>query len=310
MKPPDADFLVSNDNPALFSTQPAVASNGTLTYDPAPNAIGAANVTVTLGDNGGTRQRRRRHQRPRRRSRSRQPPERRAVLHPGAPPDRESKTPGPQPWPAGRPTSAPARRRGRSGARLHRRATSNDALFSAAARGRRANGTLTYTPAANANGTPTVTVRCTTTAATLNGGLTPAPADVRDHRHAGQRRAELHARVRTRRSAEDSGAQTVAAGRRRSSAGPANEAGQAVTFLVTNNNNALFAAAAGDCRRRHADLHARRPMPTARHGHRAGPGQRRHGQRRRRHQRARRRSRSPSPRSTMRRASPRARTRP
>ena len=30
------DFIVSNDNNALFSTQPAVSPTGTLTYTPAP----------------------------------------------------------------------------------------------------------------------------------------------------------------------------------------------------------------------------------------------------------------------------------
>ena len=48
------NFLVSNDNNALFSVQPAIDSSGTLTYTPAPNAFGVANVTVQLHDNGGT----------------------------------------------------------------------------------------------------------------------------------------------------------------------------------------------------------------------------------------------------------------
>src|SRR5688572_1248540 len=47
-------FNVSNSNNPLFSTQPAIAANGTLTYTAAPNANGSAIVTVTLSDNGGT----------------------------------------------------------------------------------------------------------------------------------------------------------------------------------------------------------------------------------------------------------------
>ncbi len=47
-------FNVSNDNNSLFSVQPAIASNGTLTYTPSANAFGVATVTVTLNDNGGT----------------------------------------------------------------------------------------------------------------------------------------------------------------------------------------------------------------------------------------------------------------
>ena len=47
-------FNVSNDNNPLFSTQPAVASNGTLTFTLAANANGTATVTISLSDNGGT----------------------------------------------------------------------------------------------------------------------------------------------------------------------------------------------------------------------------------------------------------------
>ena len=48
-------FNLTNDNNALFSTQPSIAANGTLTYTPAANANGSATVTVTsLQDNGGT----------------------------------------------------------------------------------------------------------------------------------------------------------------------------------------------------------------------------------------------------------------
>jgi hypothetical protein len=47
-------FLLSNDNNSLFSAQPAIAPNGTLTYTPAPNAFGIATVRVRLRDNGGT----------------------------------------------------------------------------------------------------------------------------------------------------------------------------------------------------------------------------------------------------------------
>ena len=46
-------FLVTNNNNTLFSAQPAIAGNGTLTFTPAPNANGSAIVTVRLKDNGG-----------------------------------------------------------------------------------------------------------------------------------------------------------------------------------------------------------------------------------------------------------------
>jgi len=56
--PPDEagqslNFTVANDNPSLFAVQPAVGTDGTLTYMPLPNAHGIAHVTVLLHDTGG-----------------------------------------------------------------------------------------------------------------------------------------------------------------------------------------------------------------------------------------------------------------
>jgi len=47
-------FLVSTDNPALFSVAPSISTDGTLTFTPAPNANGTTLVTVLARDNGGT----------------------------------------------------------------------------------------------------------------------------------------------------------------------------------------------------------------------------------------------------------------
>ncbi len=46
-------FLLSNDNPSLFSAQPAISPAGTLTLTSAPNANGSAIVTIVLKDDGG-----------------------------------------------------------------------------------------------------------------------------------------------------------------------------------------------------------------------------------------------------------------
>ena len=45
-------FLATADDPSLFETQPAVDSNGVLTYKPAANANGSTFVTVTAIDDG------------------------------------------------------------------------------------------------------------------------------------------------------------------------------------------------------------------------------------------------------------------
>ena len=48
------DFLVSNDNAALFDVAPAIDASGNLTFIPAANAFGMATVNVQLHDDGGT----------------------------------------------------------------------------------------------------------------------------------------------------------------------------------------------------------------------------------------------------------------
>jgi len=48
------NFIVDNDNPLLFSSQPAVLPDGTLTFTPVADAHGVAAVTVELHDDGGT----------------------------------------------------------------------------------------------------------------------------------------------------------------------------------------------------------------------------------------------------------------
>jgi VCBS repeat-containing protein len=47
-------FVMAADKPALFAVQPVIGADGTLTFTPAANANGTATVTVTLQDNGGT----------------------------------------------------------------------------------------------------------------------------------------------------------------------------------------------------------------------------------------------------------------
>ena len=46
--------VTNNTNSSLFSQQPAVAVNGLLTYTPAFNASGSADITIVLRDTGGT----------------------------------------------------------------------------------------------------------------------------------------------------------------------------------------------------------------------------------------------------------------
>ncbi|HEX8169718.1 MAG TPA: Ig-like domain-containing protein [Thermoanaerobaculia bacterium] len=46
--------VTGNSKASLFSTPPAIAPDGTLTFTPAPNQNGSSNITVEMHDNGGT----------------------------------------------------------------------------------------------------------------------------------------------------------------------------------------------------------------------------------------------------------------
>ena len=50
----EVDYLVTNTNDSLFSAQPAISSSGTLTYTPKADANGEATVSVKIHDDGGT----------------------------------------------------------------------------------------------------------------------------------------------------------------------------------------------------------------------------------------------------------------
>ncbi|HMP23286.1 MAG TPA: hypothetical protein PKC76_04105, partial [Saprospiraceae bacterium] len=47
-------LILSNDNPALFATQPALDPDGTLRFTAAPDSNGRAELVIQLKDDGGT----------------------------------------------------------------------------------------------------------------------------------------------------------------------------------------------------------------------------------------------------------------
>jgi large repetitive protein len=105
-----------------------------------------------------------------------------------------------------------------------------------------ADGTLTFTGAPDANGAATITVVAQDDGGTANGGVdTSAPQSftititaVND--------APSFTKGADQVTVEDAGAQTVPNWATAISAGPADEAGQSLTFLVSADNPALFAA--------------------------------------------------------------------
>ncbi|HKR65230.1 MAG TPA: Ig-like domain-containing protein [Thermoanaerobaculia bacterium] len=229
-------FTVTNSNNALFSVQPAVASNGTLTYTPAPNAYGTATITVVAHDNGGTAN-----------GGNDTSGSQTSNINVTAVNDEPSfvkganqtvnEDAGPQTV-SGWATAISAGPNEPSQTVSFVTSNNNNALFSVQP-SVAPNGTLTYTPAANANGSATVTIYLTDNGGTANGGDDTSPSDTFTITVNAVNDEPSFTSGGNVTVDEDSGAYN-AAWATAISAGPANESSQTVTFNVSNNNNALF----------------------------------------------------------------------
>ncbi|MBI2956409.1 MAG: tandem-95 repeat protein, partial [Acidobacteria bacterium] len=119
---------------------------------------------------------------------------------------------------------------------------SNNALFSVQPDVDEATGNLTYTPAANAFGSATVTVVLMDDGGTANGGVDTSAAQMFMINVTGVNDEPSFTAGPNQTALASSGAQSVSGWATAISAGPANESGQTLTFNVTNTNNALFSA--------------------------------------------------------------------
>ena len=236
-------FNITNDtNPALFSSGPAVASNGTLTYTSAPDANGVATITLDVQDNGGTAN-----------GGDDTSPTQQFTITVTAVNDAPTFTPGPNQavledagaqsvagWATGF-VAGPANEAGQS---IFNYIVSNDnhSLFTVQPDVSNA-GALSYTLAPNANGVADVTVQVQDNGGTANGGVdTSAPQTVTITVTA-VNDAPSFAKGANQTKLEDAGAQSITGWATAISAGPPNEAGQALTFVVTNDTNtALFSS--------------------------------------------------------------------
>lgn len=220
-------FTVTNDNNALFSAQPAVSAAGTLTFTPAADANGSATVTVRAVDTGGGN------------DTSAPQTFTIAVL---AVNDAPVFTAGADvtvdedagavsvAW-ASAISPGPAN----ESAQTVGFVVGNDApmLFTLPP-AINAAGTLTFTPAPNASGTSTVTVSARDSLGAESAPVTftiavNAVNDAPSFTLAGDLSV-----------ARDAGAQTVANFAGSISAGPADEAGQTVSFAVVSDEPGLF----------------------------------------------------------------------
>jgi gliding motility-associated-like protein len=233
-------MAVTNNNSALFSVQPSVDPNtGNLTYTPAPDAFGEATVTLLLTDNGGTG------------NGGDDTFTTQTFLVTIRPVnDEPTFTEGANQIvneDAGAQTVSVWATAISNGAANESAqtltftvTTSNDALFSVLPSVNTSTGDLTYTPAADAFGTATVSVVLTDNGGTANGGnntsiihtFTITVQPVNDEPGFIKGADDI--------VNEDSGLETVIGWATSLNKGPVNEDGQILSILTTNDNNALF----------------------------------------------------------------------
>jgi hypothetical protein len=232
-------FVVTNNtNPGLFSVAPAINSSGQLSFTPAANANGSATITVVLKDNGGT-------------ANGGVDTSAAATFTITVTPvnDPPSFTKGADQtvnedagaqtvsnW-ATNISAGPANE---SSQTLTFVLSSNNAPLFSVPPAVSANGTLTYTPAADVSGTATVTVTLKDSGDTANGGSNVSGLSIFLITVRSVNDAPSFTKGADQTVNEDAGAQTVAGWASGISAGPADEAAQTLTFTASNDNNALF----------------------------------------------------------------------
>ncbi len=233
-------FNVSNDNNSLFSTQPAISSAGQLTYTPAANANGAATVTVSISDNGGTAL-----------GGVNTSANQTFTITVNAVNDVPSFTKGANQTVnedcgvqtvAGWATALSKGPTNEAAQSLSFNVSNdNNALFSAQPAISSA-GQLTYTPAADANGTTTVTVSISDNGGTALGGVDTSANQTFTITVNAVNDVPSFTKGADQTVNEDCGVWTVAGWATALSKGPTNEAAQSLSFNVSNDNNALFSA--------------------------------------------------------------------
>ena len=233
-------FDASADNPGFFAAQPAVATNGTLTFTPAADAFGVAAITVTARDDGGTAN-----------GGTDMSAPRTFTVTIAAVNDAPSFSAGSDQtlledsgakslsgW-ATAISPGPANESSQDVTFFAD--VDNPALF-AVQPAVTPSGKLTYTPAANANGVATVKVHVHDDGGTANGGIddtaeqtftvTVGPVNDAPSFSAGPDQTVVSL----------VGAQSIADWASNIQPGPADESSQNVTFIVINDNSGLFSA--------------------------------------------------------------------
>ena len=232
-------FTASADNPGLFTVQPAIASDGTLSYTSAPDANGLATITVLAVDDGGATNGGTDTSAPHTFTITITPVNDAPSLNAGANKTAlEDALPQSSGGWATAITPGPANE---STQIVGFTASADDPALFSTQPAVAPDGTLTYTPAPDANGLATITVTAIDDGGTANGGtdtsapstftITLTPVNDAPSFSAGANQSAISLL----------GLQTVPGWATAITPGPADEASESVTFTVSNNNPGLFA---------------------------------------------------------------------
>ena len=229
-------FIVTNNNTGLFSTDPAVSSSGTLTFTPAASQVGSATVSVSIKDNGGI---------------ANGGDDTSAVqtftisvTGVNDPPsfvkgaDQTDLEDAPAQSVSGWATAISPGPSDESGQTVTFVVSNNNTGLFSAQPAVSSGGTLTYTPALNANGSATVSLH----AHDNGGGTADSPTQTFTITITAVNDPPTFTKGADQVDDENAGPQSVAGWATAISKGPANEASQTVAFTVTNNNTALFSS--------------------------------------------------------------------
>ncbi len=228
--------VTNNTNAGLFSSAPAISSTGTLTYTPVANASGAATITITIKDNGGTAN-----------GGVDTSTAQTFTITVNPVNDQPSFTKGPDrtvnedsgfqifsPWATAISAGAPDE----TGQILTFTITNNTnaGLFSSGP-SISSTGTLSFTPASNANGSATITIVLKDNSGTANGGVDTSAAQTFTITVTPVNDAPSFIKGANQTVNNNAGAVTVNNWATSISPGPADEAGQTLSFQVTANTN-------------------------------------------------------------------------
>jgi hypothetical protein len=231
--------IINNDNAAIFDVQPAIDSAGVLSFTGVPDVSGTANITINLSDDGGTAN-----------GGIDTSGNLTFTINLQGVNDEPSFTVGANqsvledagatsiPAWATNISAGPPDEAGQA-LTFNIIANDNPSLFSAGPVVA-ADGTLSYTPTADASGLANISIELMDDGGVANGGDDTSPPQNFSITVTAVNDAPSFTAGADESLLEGAGSQTVNGWATAISPGPTDENGQTVTFNVTNDNNALF----------------------------------------------------------------------